>query len=129
MGKGFEKSYENVEVHFYGIENIHVMRESHDKLRKACSKTYLNLYVHSTLSLTRTRNPEKRAARILASGWLKHIQMVLDAAFDVVTEMTLNNSSVVIHCSDGWDRTCKYSTYTLIHLIKFLQHKFALSLK
>jgi len=88
MGKGFE-SYRKCEVRFCGIENIHVMRESQNKLRKAC----------------RTSDPDKRAARIQASGWLKHVQTVLIAAVDIVNEMVFNNSSVVIHCSDGWDRT------------------------
>lgn len=41
MGKGFEKAYEGCEVRFCGIENIHVMRESVNKLRKACRTSYL----------------------------------------------------------------------------------------
>ena len=47
----------------------------------------------------------KRAARIEASDWLLHVQLIVNSTLEVVNEMVFNNSSIVVHCSDGWDRT------------------------
>ena len=41
-----------------------------------------------------------------ASGWLRHIKALLDAAW-FMTQAVDNGISVVVHCSDGWDRTAQ----------------------
>lgn len=41
-----------------------------------------------------------------SSGWLKHIKSVLEAAAFVVRAVQ-EGISVVVHCSDGWDRTAQ----------------------
>ena len=41
-----------------------------------------------------------------SSGWLKHIKSVLEAAAFVVKAVS-EGISVVVHCSDGWDRTAQ----------------------
>lgn len=41
-----------------------------------------------------------------SSGWLKHIKSVLEAAAFVVKAVQ-DGISVVVHCSDGWDRTAQ----------------------
>ena len=90
----------------------------------------------------------KRSTRIHASDWLLHLQMVVNASLDIlklfvclfvclfvvassfvfssfdwllgiVNEMVFNNSSIVVHCSDGWDRTSMYS-----HLYSFFYFRF-----
>ena len=38
------------------------------------------------------------------SGWLKHVKAVLDVSI-AITDCILSNRSVIVHCSDGWDRT------------------------
>ena len=38
------------------------------------------------------------------SGWLKHVKAVLDVSI-AIADCILNNRSVIVHCSDGWDRT------------------------
>merc|ERR1719420_2874230 len=38
------------------------------------------------------------------SGWLKHVKAVLDVSI-AIADCILSNRSVVVHCSDGWDRT------------------------
>ena len=49
--------------------------------------------------------------QIEQTGWLRHVALVLigakDAAYIVEQGM-----SVVIHCSDGWDRTAQLSALT-----------------
>ena len=38
-------------------------------------------------------------------GWLEHIRKIIKTAADVATLIHQERSSVLVHCSDGWDRT------------------------
>jgi hypothetical protein len=38
------------------------------------------------------------------SGWLKHIKNIIDGALLIVKSVE-NKTNVLVHCSDGWDRT------------------------
>lgn len=41
-----------------------------------------------------------------SSGWLRHIKSILDtSAF--ICQAVNGGKSVVVHCSDGWDRTAQ----------------------
>jgi len=41
-----------------------------------------------------------------SSGWLRHIKTILDtSAF--ICQAVNGGKSVVVHCSDGWDRTAQ----------------------
>ncbi|XP_040575019.1 phosphatidylinositol-3,5-bisphosphate 3-phosphatase MTMR6 [Lepeophtheirus salmonis] len=91
-GKGYEngKFYENIKFFFKGIDNIHKMRSSLDKL---------------VSSIVNTSNMNEFLGELSNSGWLKHIKAVLECAVAVVNVIVKENSSIIIHCSDGWDRT------------------------
>eukprot|EP01137_Pigoraptor_chileana_P014937 Opistho-2@70202 len=100
-GAGYEsvEHYTNCRCLFMGIENIHVMRDS------------LNRFLDATQTTDATSGWWLSA--LDASGWLRHIKGVLDAAVLIVRAVTKEGSSVVVHCSDGWDRTaqlCSLST-------------------
>lgn len=41
-----------------------------------------------------------------SSNWLKHIKALLDAAW-FIADAVDKGISVVVHCSDGWDRTAQ----------------------
>ena len=43
---------------------------------------------------------------LVNSGWLKHIKSILDAALFIATSVN-EGITVVVHCSDGWDRTAQ----------------------
>lgn len=95
-GKGYESTdfYENVKFQFVGIENIHVMRQSLQKMIEL---------VCETPDLT---------AKALANGldncgWMKHIKAVLDTSVFIAKAVVEEKVSVVVHCSDGWDRTAQ----------------------
>ena len=49
------------------------------------------------------------------SGWLNLIKKLISAAKDIATVMDNHEKNVLIHCSDGWDRTAQLST--LVQLI------------
>lgn len=41
------------------------------------------------------------------SGWLKHLTAILEGATLMVRNIHVNASHVLVHCSDGWDRTAQ----------------------
>jgi hypothetical protein len=41
------------------------------------------------------------------SNWLKHISTLLDGTLVIVKSVHIFNSHVLVHCSDGWDRTAQ----------------------
>eukprot|EP01090_Pellita_catalonica_P021492 TRINITY_DN8064_c0_g1_i1.p1 TRINITY_DN8064_c0_g1~~TRINITY_DN8064_c0_g1_i1.p1 ORF type:complete len:768 (+),score=133.04 TRINITY_DN8064_c0_g1_i1:257-2305(+) len=97
-GAGFEdmKKYINCELHFQNIENIHVMRSCQSKLSKLCLSERLN----------------KAAIRKQAhsTNWYVHLSLMIESSFKILERMNPAKSpnrgaSVVVHCSDGWDRT------------------------
>ncbi|XP_033002242.1 myotubularin-related protein 6 [Lacerta agilis] len=92
-GKGYENedNYSNIRFQFVGIENIHVMRSSLQKLLEVCGTRGLS--VNDFLS------------GLESCGWLRHIKAVLDAAIFLAKAIALESASVLVHCSDGWDRT------------------------
>lgn len=50
------------------------------------------------------------------SLWLRHVQLVLKAAVLAAERIELNDSSVLVHCSDGWDRTSQMSSLAMLLL-------------
>ncbi|KAL2629032.1 hypothetical protein R1flu_013718 [Riccia fluitans] len=116
LGGGSESSanYLQCEVVFLGIENIHIMRESFAKLRD-----YLDLHggasSDGSSSLLRIggwqwggSNRSSMSAAVSAlgdSGWLMHVHSILSSAAWIAGRLVLESASVLVHCSDGWDRT------------------------
>ncbi|XP_039770850.1 myotubularin-related protein 6 isoform X4 [Ornithorhynchus anatinus] len=94
-GKGYENedNYSNIRFQFVGIENIHVMRSSLQKLLE--------------VSGTRALSVNDFFSGLESSGWLRHIKAVLDAAIFLAKAINVENASVLVHCSDGWDRTAQ----------------------
>ncbi|KFD67174.1 hypothetical protein M514_11696 [Trichuris suis] len=92
-GKGFEdeRNYNNVRYHFFAVENIHAVRTS---LQKMLDVVWAKKNVSMNSFLTGMVN----------SGWLKHIRSLLETA-SFISEAVSSGTSVVVHCSDGWDRT------------------------
>ncbi|KPP78323.1 myotubularin-related protein 8-like, partial [Scleropages formosus] len=106
-GKGYENEdhYSNIRFQFVGIENIHVMRSSLQKLVEVCTAK------SPTMSdfLTGLEN----------SGWLRHIKAVMDAGLFLVKAVMEEKASVLVHCSDGWDRTAQVCSLAGILLDPF----------
>jgi myotubularin-related protein 6/7/8 len=104
QGKGFENenNYKNIKFQFFGIENIHVMRSSLKKLTE-CSE------IVNPITTPFSSGLEK-------SEWLKHIKAVIDTSIFIVEAISIENANVLVHCSDGWDRTaqtCALSSFLL----------------
>ncbi|KAL8676641.1 MAG: hypothetical protein Q9186_006869 [Xanthomendoza sp. 1 TL-2023] len=88
---------------YLGIDNIHVMRDS------------LNKVIDTLKESDVTPMPPNREA-LTKSGWLKHIAGILDGASLIARQVALQHSHVLIHCSDGWDRTSQLSALSQLCL-------------
>ena len=96
----------NMELLFCGIPNIHAVRGS-------CHKVY------STLCFkTETENKNAKAKNNMDSGnWYDSIIILIKGAFQI-SEAIKNENTVLIHCSDGWDRTTQLSCTSQLILEK-----------
>jgi len=95
---GWEVDYKNTVLFFLNIDNIHAMRTAWMKL--------LDVLAH----VFNQNDDSKWYTEIESTNWLSHIKTLLLGANEIVKIIEKNNSSVVIHCSDGWDRTAQLSS-------------------
>ncbi|XP_055493299.1 myotubularin-related protein 2 [Leucoraja erinacea] len=102
-GGGYESedAYQNAELVFLDIHNIHVMRES---LRKLKEIVYPNIEESHWLS------------NLESTHWLEHIKLILAGALRIADKVESGKTSVVVHCSDGWDRTAQLTSLSMIML-------------
>lgn len=97
--------YRNCKKAYLGIDNIHVVRNS---LAGVCD---------ALEAAETTGHLDRNALR--RSGWLRHITSILDGALLIVRAVHLANSHVLVHCSDGWDRTSQLSALAQLCLDPF----------
>lgn len=97
-GKGSEnmENYKFATKVYLGIDNIHVMRSSLDKVIEVLKDSDLT-----------PLGPNRE--QLQKSNWLKHIANMLDGVSLIARQVALQHSHVLIHCSDGWDRTSQLS--------------------
>lgn len=92
-----------VERVFLNIANIHVMRQALERVVEAFANSdYLDLKPNQDL--------------LRKSGWLGHISGLLEGAEMVARVVGLGGSHVLVHCSDGWDRTSQVAALAEIML-------------
>ncbi|XP_066878835.1 myotubularin-related protein 7 isoform X8 [Kogia breviceps] len=94
-GKGYENedNYSNIKFQFIGIENIHVMRNSLQKMLEVCE--------------LKSPSMSDFLWGLENSGWLRHIKAIMDAGIFIAKAVSEEGASVLVHCSDGWDRTAQ----------------------
>lgn len=87
-GGGYEhdKYYTSCKLIFLNIENIHAMRDS--------------------LGVTTNNSEQFLISTLENSKWLEHIRLILDGTLQIV-EKIVTGHPVLVHCSDGWDRTAQ----------------------
>uniref|UniRef100_A0A6B2L0V2 Myotubularin phosphatase domain-containing protein n=1 Tax=Arcella intermedia TaxID=1963864 RepID=A0A6B2L0V2_9EUKA len=107
---GYEHDYKNTEMRFLNIDNIHAMRDSLRSLFGLLFKAFLLTYDDS-----------KWHAELEATAWLMHLRRLLSGAVEIVELIENNHSSVLIHCSDGWDRTAQLSALCQLMIDPFLR--------
>ncbi|CAG5114831.1 unnamed protein product [Candidula unifasciata] len=102
-GGGYEseEAYQNAELIFLDIHNIHVMRESLRKLKEVCFPTI---------------DDARWLSNIESTHWLEHIKIILAGAVRIADKVESNKTSVLVHCSDGWDRTAQLTSLAMLML-------------
>ncbi|XP_040099087.1 myotubularin-related protein 7 [Oryx dammah] len=111
-GKGYENedNYSNIKFQFIGIENIHVMRNSLQKMLEVCE--------------LKSPSMSDFLWGLENSGWLRHIKAIMDAGIFIAKAVSEEGASVLVHCSDGWDRTaqvCSVASLLLEHHYRTLK--------
>ncbi|CAO1631956.1 unnamed protein product [Parajaminaea phylloscopi] len=137
--KGCKKAY-------LGIENIHVMRDSINRVvdalraadepttfgmvdigtsdadeRAAHDDSVAHLGPPSLASSDRLRRAKPMrqpldVASLKRSNWLRHLSCLLEGTALIVRNLHVASSHVLIHCSDGWDRTSQLSALSQVCL-------------
>ena len=97
------ENYKSAKKIYVPIENIHVMRDSLSKVVEALRDGDASPYP-----------PNKEL--LAKSNWLRHLSIILDGAGEIVQTVHVKHSHVVLHCSDGWDRTSQLSALSQICL-------------
>ncbi|XP_035226539.1 myotubularin-related protein 2-like [Stegodyphus dumicola] len=102
-GGGYESedAYQNAELIFLDIHNIHVMRESLRKLKEVCFPSI---------------DENHWLASVESTHWLEHIRFIMAGALRIADKVESNKTSVVVHCSDGWDRTAQLTSLAMLIL-------------
>lgn len=98
QGKGYETSshYKNATINFKHLENIHCVKDSFDKL--------ITAYEQFSIMGATDFNGFDWYASIEESQWLNYISKILEASQEINNSL-LKGMNVLVHCSDGWDRT------------------------
>lgn len=90
---------------FGNIDNIHVIRDSLNKLTSIL-RDLDKRPVNAETDLTRSAQIQHQLTKTL---WLNRIAIILQSVDRIIKSIHLNNTNVIIHCSDGWDRTSQVS--------------------
>ncbi|RLN90923.1 hypothetical protein BBJ28_00022865, partial [Nothophytophthora sp. Chile5] len=105
-GKGHEsvKQYDRdgvptAAITFMGIDNIHVVRNSLAGLAQALYEVEDSNFFGA----------------VQKSRWLEHVCSILQGASEVATHLE-RGDAVLVHCSDGWDRTAQLAALAQIML-------------
>ncbi|KAK2873056.1 hypothetical protein Q8A67_022953 [Cirrhinus molitorella] len=96
-----ESFYINVELNFLEIPNIHVMRESLRKLKEV---------VYPAI------DQQRWFSAVDSTHWLEYIRLLLAGAVRIADRIESGKTSVVVHCSDGWDRTAQLTSLAMLML-------------
>eukprot|EP00620_Florenciella_sp_RCC1587_P012925 CAMPEP_0182570900 /NCGR_PEP_ID=MMETSP1324-20130603/11070_1 /TAXON_ID=236786 /ORGANISM="Florenciella sp., Strain RCC1587" /LENGTH=944 /DNA_ID=CAMNT_0024785341 /DNA_START=247 /DNA_END=3078 /DNA_ORIENTATION=+ len=108
QGKGAENvsNYTATELYFCDILNIHTMRESQSALA-AMLMPDADYSVSESMPPTAAAGDPSYLSAMEKTGWLRHVSLVLSASIWCAKKMTFEGASVLVHCSDGWDRTAQ----------------------
>ena len=106
-GGGYEKEgdYDNATLCFCEIDNIHKARKALNAMYSLCLSNKINDYNNFWTSLEQT-------------DWYQFIYLMLKYANEI-SKTLQSNHSVLIHCSDGWDRTAQLSSLSQLLLDPF----------
>ena len=98
-----EEYYENTEVVFMNLANIHTIRKSFQALRVL-------------LNAPSDQSGGSWFQSLDSTKWLSHLSSLLKASVRCAKALDDEGRPVIVHCSDGWDRTPQIVSITQILL-------------
>ena len=100
MGKGTEdtKNYVGTVMLHMNIGNIHAVRESEAGVWDLCRPS-------SAIGAAASWH-----GKLESTGWITHVHRVLSASLRCAAIVSQEGTSVLVHCSDGWDRTAQMTS-------------------
>ena len=108
-GAGYENTNNypdiDIELTFCGMPNIHAVRNSYQKL--------MNTVAYNT------NNDSTLFYNITNSSWYEYIIILIKSSFQIYESVKNKNANVLIHCSDGWDRTSQLCALSQLLLDKY----------
>ena len=112
--------YKDCKKAYLGIDNIHSMRDSLNKVVEVLSESEaLAASVSGDIPGTSVSTIPVDRQALRRSGWLRYQGAILEGALLIVRNIHVNHSHVLIHCSDGWDRTAQLSAISQLCLDPF----------
>ncbi|KAJ3434319.1 myotubularin-related [Anaeramoeba flamelloides] len=108
-GGGYEiiDDYPKCNLTFLGIDNIHVMRESLNKIKNTCIQSL--------------RSEKKWLSSLENSGWFTHMQKIIRSSTKISKLMNNESQPILVHCSDGWDRTAQICSLVQLFLDSYFR--------
>jgi hypothetical protein len=103
MGTESMENYKGAIKEYFGIDNIHVMRKSLNDVIDLLKESDYGQF-------------KLQAEKLEKMSWLKHISLLVDGGLRIARQVGILHSHVLIHCSDGWDRTSQLSSLAQICL-------------
>lgn len=105
-GGGFESEavYKNCVFTFCNIHNIHAVTKAHKAMFELAydPKSFVD--------------NDSFDFAINATGYYQLVSTILDATNQVVNSIVNKQNNVLVHCSDGWDRTAQMSSLSQMML-------------
>eukprot|EP00906_Rhabdomonas_costata_P014046 RCo020143 len=92
-GSEIPEHYQHAQHLNLDLPNIHVIRESWSRL---CKLSHISCD---------SWKMERWLLELVNTGWLSNIHNIIEKAFQIVLLIEEQATSVLVHCSDGWDRT------------------------
>ncbi|KAJ2515761.1 phosphatidylinositol-3-phosphatase ymr1 [Coemansia sp. RSA 2049] len=120
VGAGSENMdhYKRCRKVYLGIDNIHVMRDALNKMVDAMQEAPaadLQLQQQQQQQQKTQQNSSERRRGVVAriqgsaSNWLRHIENIMVGVRTIVEAIDAGRH-VLVHCSDGWDRTAQLTS-------------------
>ena len=106
-GAGYEivESYKNAELFFCEIDNIHTARNSLNKIYSLLKSN--NFYMN-----------KKFLSSFENCGWPNFIYGIIQASINIASAVK-EGYSVLVHCSDGWDRASQVTAFSQLLIDPF----------
>jgi len=104
--------YDRATMTFANLANIHGVREAFERLAKLCQ-----VLQTPHLDCPTSKTPHYGfLAKLDSTGWPAMTQRLLWASWKVATLIAQDDDSVLVHCTDGWDRTAQVVSLSMILL-------------